>query len=128
MDSVLLKNVDVAIYVPVGPEILYGSTRLKAGTAQKMILNMLSTAVMVKLGKVYKNQMVDLRVSNIKLVRRAEVMVAELGEVSQETATKLLKETGNNVKTAIVMAKRKINILEAEKNLKAVDGILSKII
>jgi N-acetylmuramic acid 6-phosphate (MurNAc-6-P) etherase len=55
-------------------------------------------------------------------------MVAELGEVSQETATKLLKETGNNVKTAIVMAKRKINILEAEKNLKAVDGILSKII
>lgn len=128
MDSVLLKNVDVAICVPVGPEILYGSTRLKAGTAQKMILNMLSTAVMVKLGKVYKNQMVDLRVSNIKLVRRAEVMVAELGEVSQETATKLLKETGNNVKTAIVMAKRKINILEAEKNLKAVDGILSKII
>jgi len=128
MDSVLLKNVDVAICVPVGPEILYGSTRLKAGTAQKMILNMLSTAVMVKLGKVYKNHMVDLRVSNIKLARRAEVMVAELGEVSQETATKLLKETGNNVKTAIVMAKRKINILEAEKNLKAVDGILSKII
>jgi len=128
MDSVLLKNVDVAICVPVGPEILYGSTRLKAGTAQKMILNMLSTAVMVKLGKVYKNHMVDLRVSNIKLARRAEVMVAELGEVLQETATKLLKETGNNVKTAIVMAKRKINILEAEKNLKAVDGILSKII
>jgi N-acetylmuramic acid 6-phosphate etherase len=128
MDSVLLKNVDVAICVPVGPEILYGSTRLKAGTAQKMILNMLSTAVMVKLGKVYKNHMVDLRVSNIKLVRRAEVMVAELAEVSLETATKLLKETGNNVKTAIVMAKRKINILEAEKNLKAVDGILSKII
>jgi len=128
MDSVLLKNVDVAICVPVGPEILYGSTRLKAGTAQKMILNMLSTALMVKLGKVYKNHMVDLRVSNIKLARRAEVMVAELGEVSQETATKLLKETGNNVKTAIVMAKRKINILEAEKNLKAVDGILSKII
>ncbi|MEC9296675.1 MAG: hypothetical protein VYD28_03230 [SAR324 cluster bacterium] len=55
-------------------------------------------------------------------------MVAELAEVSLETATKLLKETGNNVKTAIVMAKRKINILEAEKNLKAVDGILSKII
>ena len=128
MDSVLLKNVDVAICVPVGPEILYGSTRLKAGTAQKMILNMLSTAVMVKLGKVYKNHMVDLWVSNIKLARRAEVMVAELGEVLQETATKLLKETGNNVKTAIVMAKRKINILEAEKNLKAVDGILSKII
>ena len=128
MNSALLKNVDVAICVPVGPEILYGSTRLKAGTAQKMILNMLSTAVMVKLGRVYKNHMVDLQVSNIKLVRRAEVIVAELGEVSQETAVKLLKETGNNVKTAIVMAKRNINELEAEKNLKAVDGILSKII
>ncbi len=128
MNSALLKNVDVAICVPVGPEILYGSTRLKAGTAQKMILNMLSTAVMVKLGRVYKNHMVDLQVSNIKLVRRAEVIVAELGEVSQETAVKLLKETGNNVKTAIVMAKRKINVLEAEKNLKAVDGILSKIL
>jgi len=128
MNSALLKNVDVAICVPVGPEILYGSTRLKAGTAQKMILNMLSTAVMVKLGKVYKNHMVDLQVSNIKLVRRAEVIVAELGEVSQETAVKLLKETGNNVKTAIVMAKRNINELEAEKNLKAVDGILSKIL
>ena len=128
MNSALLKNVDVAICVPVGPEILYGSTRLKAGTAQKMILNMLSTAVMVKLGRVYKNHMVDLQVSNIKLVRRAEVIVAELGEVSQETAVKLLKETGNNVKTAIVMAKRNINELEAEKNLKAVDGILSKIL
>jgi N-acetylmuramic acid 6-phosphate etherase len=128
MNSVLLKYVDVAICVPVGPEILYGSTRLKAGTAQKMILNMLSTAVMVKLGKVYKNHMVDLQVSNIKLLRRAEVMVAELGEVPQETAAKLLKETGNNVKTAIVMAKRKLNVLEAENNLKAVDGILSKIL
>ncbi len=128
MNSVLLKYVDVAICVPVGPEILHGSTRLKAGTAQKMILNMLSTAVMVKLGKVYKNHMVDLQVSNIKLLRRAEVMVAGLGEVSQETAAKLLKETGNNVKTAIVMAKRKINVLEAENNLKAVDGILSKIL
>lgn len=128
MNSVLLNNVDVAICVPVGPEILYGSTRLKAGSAQKMILNMLSTAVMVKLGKVYKNHMVDLQVSNIKLLQRAEVMVAELGEVPQETAAKLLKETGNNVKTAIVMAKRKINVLEAENNLKAVDGILSKIL
>lgn len=128
MNSVLLKNVDVAICVPVGPEILYGSTRLKAGSAQKMILNMLSTAVMVKLGKVYKNHMVDLQVSNIKLLQRAELMVAELGEVPQETAAKLLKETGNNVKTAIVMAKRKINVLEAENNLKAVDGILSKIL
>ncbi|MBC8257446.1 MAG: N-acetylmuramic acid 6-phosphate etherase [SAR324 cluster bacterium] len=128
MNSVLLKNVDVAICVPVGPEILYGSTRLKAGTAQKMVLNMLSTAVMVKLGKVHNNHMVDLQVSNIKLVQRAELMVTEIGEVSQETAAKLLKETGNNVKTAIVMAKSKISVLEAEKNLKAVDGILSKIL
>ena len=93
-----------------------------------MVLNMLSTAVMVKLGKVHNNHMVDLQVSNIKLVQRAELMVTEIGEVSQETAAKLLKETGNNVKTAIVMAKSKISVLEAEKNLKAVDGILSKIL
>jgi len=113
MNSTLLEYVDVAICVPVGPEVLSGSTRLKAGTAQKMVLNMLSTAVMVKLGKVYKNRMVDLQASNIKLVRRAEEMVAELREVLHETAAKLLKESGNNVKTAIVMAQWKINAEEA---------------
>ena len=124
----LLKNVDVAICVPVGPEVLVGSTRLKAGTAQKMVLNMLSTAAMIQLGKVYQNRMVDMQASNKKLVRRAEEMVAELGEVSPETAAELFQKSGNHIKTAIVMAKLKINSQEAGKRLKAVDDNLSKIL
>ena len=127
-NSLLLKNVDVAICVPVGPEVLVGSTRLKAGTAQKMVLNMLSTAAMIQLGKVYQNRMVDMQASNKKLIRRAEEMVAELGEVSPETAAELFQKSGNHIKTAIVMAKLKINSQEAGKRLKAVDDNLSKIL
>ncbi|HIO61192.1 MAG TPA: N-acetylmuramic acid 6-phosphate etherase [Deltaproteobacteria bacterium] len=127
-NSLLLKNVDVAICVPVGPEVLVGSTRLKAGTAQKMVLNMLSTAAMIQLGKVYQNRMVDMQASNKKLVRRAEEMVAELGEVSPETAAELFQKSGNHIKTAIVMAKLKINSQEAGKRLKAVDDNLRKIL
>ena len=126
--SPLLENVAVAICVQVGQEVVAGSTRLKAGTAQKMVLNMLSTATMVKLGKVYQNRMVNLQASNIKLVRRAEEMVAELGEVSLETATELLQKSGNHAKTVIVMAKLKINVQEAGKRLESVDGNLGKII
>ena len=127
-NSLLLKNVDVAICVPVGPEVLVGSTRLKAGTAQKMVLNMLSTAAMIQLGKVYQNRMVDMQASNKKLIRRAEEMVAELGEVSPETAAELFQKSGNHIKTAIVMAKLKINSQEAGKRLKAVDDNLRKIL
>ncbi|HIA56051.1 MAG TPA: hypothetical protein EYN97_01180 [Candidatus Lambdaproteobacteria bacterium] len=126
--SLLLKNVDVAICVPVRPEVLVGSTRLKAGTAQKMVLNMLSTAAMIQLGKVYQNRMVDMQASNKKLIRRAEEMVAELGEVSPETAAELFQKSGNHIKTAIVMAKLKINSQEAGKRLKAVDDNLRKIL
>ena len=127
-NSLLLKNVDVAICVPVGPEVLVGSTRLKAGTAQKMVLNMLSTAAMIQLGKVYQNRMVYMQASNKKFLRRAEEMVAELGEVSPETAAELFQKSGNHIKTAIVMAKLKINSQEAGKRLKAVDDNLSKIL
>jgi N-acetylmuramic acid 6-phosphate etherase len=126
--SPLLENVAVAICVQVGQEVVAESTRLKAGTAQKMVLNMLSTATMVKLGKVYQNRMVNLQASNIKLVRRAEEMVAELGEVSLKTATELLQKSGNHAKTAIVMAKLKINVQEASKRLESVDENLSKIL
>ena len=127
-NSLLLKNVDVAICVPVRPEVLVGSTRLKAGTAQKMVLNMLSTAAMIQLGKVYQNRMVYMQASNKKFLRRAEEMVAELGEVSPETAAELFQKSGNHIKTAIVMAKLKINSQEAGKRLKAVDDNLSKIL
>ena len=124
--SPLLENVDVAIGVPVGPEVLAGSTRLKAGTAQKMVLNMLSTATMVRLGKVYKNRMVDMQATNKKLVSRAEEMVAELGEVSHQTASDLLNQSGNRVKIAIVMARFGVSSDEAVKRLQASRGNLVK--
>ena len=124
--SPLLENVDVAIGVPVGPEVLAGSTRLKAGTAQKMVLNMLSTATMVGLGKVYKNRMVEVQATNKKLVKRAEEMVAELGEVSHQTASDLLNQSGNRVKIAIVMARFGVSSDEAVKRLQASRGNLVK--
>ena len=124
--SPLLENVDVAIGVPVGPEVLAGSTRLKAGTAQKMVLNMISTATMVGLGKVYKNRMVEVQATNKKLVSRAEEMVAELGEVSHQTASDLLNQSGNRVKIAIVMARLGVSSDEAVKRLQASRGNLAK--
>ena len=124
--SPLLENVDVAIGVPVGPEVLAGSTRLKAGTAQKMVLNMLSTATMVGLGKGYKNRMVEVQATNKKLVSRAEEMVAELGEVSHQTASDLLNQSGNRVKIAIVMARFGVSSDEAVKRLQASRGNLAK--
>ncbi len=126
--SPLLDNVDVSIGVPVGPEVLAGSTRLKAGTAQKMVLNMLSTATMVRLGKVYQNRMVDVQTTNKKLIRRAIEMVSELGEVSTAIATELLQESGNHVKTAVVMAKLGINSDGAKKLLDGNNGNLSKVL
>ena len=126
--SPLLENVDVSIGVPVGLEVLAGSTRLKAGTAQKMVLNMLSTATMVRLGKVYQNRMVDVQSTNKKLERRALEMVSELGEVSKEIAADLLQESGNHVKTAVVMAKLEINSDGAKKLLEAENGHLGRIL
>jgi len=126
--SPLLDNVDVSIGVLVGPEVLAGSTRLKAGTAQKMVLNMLSTATMVRLGKVYQNRMVDVQTTNKKLIRRAIEMVSELGDVSPEIATELLQESGNHVKTAVVMAKLGINVDGSNKLLDEYNGNLAKVL
>jgi N-acetylmuramic acid 6-phosphate etherase len=126
--SPLLENVDVSIGVPVGPEVLAGSTRLKAGTAQKMVLNMLSTATMVRLGKVYQNRMVDVQSTNKKLERRALEMVSELGKVSPEVAIDLLKKSENHVKTAIVMAQLGIDAIEARLLLEAEKGYLGRVL
>jgi N-acetylmuramic acid 6-phosphate etherase len=123
-----LENVDVSIGIPVGPEVLAGSTRLKAGTAQKMVLNMLSTATMVRLGKVYQNRMVDVQTTNKKLIRRAMEMVSELGEVSPGIAAELMQKAGNHVKTAVVMAKLGISPESARKLLEAVNGHLGKVL
>jgi len=126
--SPLLENVNVSIGVKVGPEILSGSTRLKAGTAQKMILNMISTTVMVKLGKVYQNMMVDVKTNNNKLMQRACKIVMELGEVDKKEASDLLIKTGNQIKTAILMAKFGLNLESANKRLESVGGYLDKIL
>lgn len=100
----LAQVVDLAIVVVVGPEIITGSTRMKAGTAQKMVLNMISTATMVRLGKVYSNLMVDVRPLNRKLQARAERIVAEAAAISHTEAARVLAAAGNHVKAAIVMA------------------------
>ena len=126
--SPLLENVTVAIGVKVGPEILSGSTRLKAGTAQKMILNMISTTVMVKLGKVYQNLMVNVKTTNNKLTQRACRIVMELGEVNNKEASKLLIKTNNQIKTAILMAKFGLNLESANKRLESVGGYLEQIL
>lgn len=98
----------VSVEVPVGPEVVTGSTRLKAGTAQKLVLNMISTAVMVRLGKVYGSLMVDLQPTNGKLRRRAVRMAAEAAGVDETAAADALASCGYHVKTAILMLKREL--------------------
>jgi N-acetylmuramic acid 6-phosphate etherase len=113
---------DIAIEVLVGPEVIRGSTRLKAGTAQKMVLNMLSTGVMVRIGKVYRNEMVEMQLMNEKLRKRAEMILCEVTGVSAEEATSLLQQSGFKLKTAIVMAMAQCSFEEAEKLLVLAEG------
>lgn len=94
---------DIKIEVEVGPEVLTGSTRMKAGTAQKLILNMISTASMIGIGKVYENLMVDLKITNYKLLERAKKNIIEITGCSYEIASDILEKANRNVKTAIVM-------------------------
>lgn len=126
--SPLLDQTQIKIGLPVGPEVVTGSTRLKAGTAQKMALNMLSTASMVKLGKVYDNLMVDLKVTNAKLTDRACRIVSEIAAVDYDEAARLLQQTHNNVKTAIVVSKRRVTPEEAERLLLNAKGHLRQVI
>lgn len=120
----LLDAADVGIAILTGPEVIAGSTRLKAGTAQKMALNMLGTAAMIRLGKVHDNLMVDLRVSNSKLAARARRMVAQLGEVSEDEAARLLAQTAYAVKPAVLMARCGLDAETARARLAACDDIL----
>ena len=102
-EAELSKVADYPVEVVVGSEVITGSTRLKAGTAQKLILNMISTGVMIKLGKVYKNYMVDVSPSNKKLVTRAVGMIKDITGVDEERAHALYEDSHQHVKTAIVM-------------------------
>lgn len=126
--SPVLETAQIAIGVPVGPEVIAGSTRLKAGTAQKMVLNMLSTAIMIKLGKVYGNLMVDVKVTNTKLSERARRLVAQIAGVSEEDAARLLAKTNNEVKTAVVVQRRGVSPEEARQLLKDAGGRLREVI
>jgi N-acetylmuramic acid 6-phosphate etherase len=120
----LSREVDVAVEVEVGPEVVTGSTRLKAGTAQKLVLNLLSTAGMIRAGKVYGNLMVDLTATNAKLRRRAVRIVAQVAGIAPAAAVPLLERTGYRAKPAIVMARTGCDAAEAERRLAAAGGML----
>jgi N-acetylmuramic acid 6-phosphate etherase len=124
-DSELSRAVDYPIEPVPGPEILTGSTRLRAGTATKLVLNMISTAVMIRLGHVYGNLMVNVQPSNRKLEARARRIIQQAAGVSEERAAELLEHAGRSVRTAIVMEKRRVNREEAERLLAAANGRVS---
>lgn len=121
-DALISRYADVAIEVPTGPEVLTGSTRLKAGTAEKMVCNMLSTASMVRLGKVYGNLMVDVRATNGKLVDRVRRIVVEATGVEPGTAEQALNTADGHAKTAIVMLAAGCSADEAARRLERAGG------
>ncbi|MBO6571380.1 MAG: N-acetylmuramic acid 6-phosphate etherase [Balneola sp.] len=121
-------DADYIIDVPVGPEVVMGSTRMKSGTAQKMVLNMLTTGAMIRQGKVYENVMVDLQLTNKKLVERAKKIIMIFTDLNYEEATEYLKKADNHVKTAIVMAVANIEKEHAEALLNKHNGFIRKAI
>jgi N-acetylmuramic acid 6-phosphate etherase len=127
-EALITQYADCGIEVVVGPEVLTGSTRMKAATAHKMILNMISTATMVKLGKVYENLMVDVHASNYKLKERAKRMIMEITDVSYETAEAVLMETNFEVKPAIVMILGEVDYTQAQQALTNCKGYVRKAI
>ena len=115
---------DVAICPVVGPEVIMGSTRMKSGTAQKLVLNMITTASMVRLGKVYENMMVDLRRTSDKLVERGIRTVMMVTGVDYDDADAILDRCDGHVKTAIVMILADVDVAEAQRRLDAADGFV----
>ena len=127
-EAKLKAHSDIFINPVVGEEPITGSSRMKSGTAQKMILNMLSTGAMVRIGKTYENYMIDVRMVNEKLVDRGCRIVSEIAKIPYEEAEKYIADSGKNVKTACVMAAKGINKEQAENLLQNAGGILRKII
>ena len=123
--SEIEREAEIAITPTPGPEVVTGSTRMKSGTAQKMVLNMLSTGAMIKLGKVYGNLMVDVKPSNEKLIHRCQRIVSEAAHVSEEEATAVLEKCDYRPKTAIVMLLRKVGAEEAKELLERNEGKVS---
>ena len=126
--SALDSFADIGIAPAPGPEVVTGSTRMKSGTAQKMVLNMLSTGAMIKLGKVYGNLMVDVKPSNEKLVRRCVTIVCSAAECTEAEAVAALEQCGYRPKAAIVMVLRGVDADTANRMLEAASGRVAKVL
>lgn len=126
LNSPMEKLVDIAITVPVGPEVLTGSTRMKAGTSQKMVLNMLTTGTMIRLGKVYENLMVDLKATNTKLIERARRIICEATGTDYKTASETLEAADREVPVAIIMIKNSCDQQAAKQLLQKYEGNAKK--
>lgn len=126
-EAKMSEYADVAICIETGAEAITGSTRMKAGTAQKMVLNMLTTGAMVKIGKTYKNLMVDVKPTNIKLKDRAERIVCAITDCTQDKAKKVLEANNYNLKEAVLEVKYNLSEAEAQRLLKEHNGILRNI-
>jgi N-acetylmuramic acid 6-phosphate etherase len=127
-NSEMGRIVEIEIVADVGPEVLSGSTRLKAGTAQKMVLNLLSTGAMARLGYIYGNLMVNVHTRNGKLVERGLGILEKAAGVSRDTASRALKASGNQVPIALIMLKTGVNAAKARQKLKRAKGIVRKAI
>jgi len=125
-DSPLAQQSEVVIAPVVGPEVVAGSSRMKAGTAQKMVLNMLTTATMIRLGKVYGNLMVDVQPTNAKLRRRAVRILQQAAGADPQAAQAALEATGYQVKPALVMLLAGVDAVEARRRLSAADGFVRR--
>jgi len=123
-----IEGVDVAICPYVGPEVIMGSTRMKSGTAQKLVLNMITTTAMVRLGKTYENMMIDLQMTNKKLIERAKRIVMMITGITYEEAQDYLEKSNYHVKSALVMIKANVDYNEAQELLKQADGFVRKAI
>jgi len=122
--TTLAQAIDVAICPVVGPEVIMGSTRMKSGTAQKLVLNIITTAAMVRLGKVYENMMIDLQMTNLKLRERAKRVVMTITGVSYAAAGEFLEKADGHVKTALVMIKANVTKEQARQRLADADGFV----
>jgi len=124
----LAAAVDVKICVEVGPEVITGSTRMKSGTAQKLVLNMITSCAMIRLGKIYENMMVDLQLTNNKLAERAKRVIMTATGVSYERAQEYLAAAHNHVKSALVMIKAGVSYEEAAARLARAGGFVREAI
>ena len=122
------SHADIALYLPTGPEVLCGSTRMKAGTATKMALNAITTGAMALCGKMYGNLMADVRPTNKKLIARATRLIMQIARTDQATAARYLTLSGQQVKTACIMICKQVDKPTAEKLLQKANGFLGRVL